>query len=81
VYINLLITKQPMDFYFKPQPGGFKNGTLRVAPDLLPAGSVHIGEVTADGENYTNFSADKLTVKVPDTKDPVCLRVRLVPKS
>ena len=25
VYTNLLITKQPLDFYFKPQPGGFKD--------------------------------------------------------
>ena len=40
VYTNLLITKQPMDFYFKPQPGGFKNNMLRVAPDLLPPGSI-----------------------------------------
>ena len=80
VYINLLVTKQPMDFHFKPQPGGFKNDTLRVSPDILPPGSVTIGEVTADGSNYTKFSADKLTVKVPDTKDPVRLRVRLVPK-
>jgi mannose/cellobiose epimerase-like protein (N-acyl-D-glucosamine 2-epimerase family) len=81
VYINLLITKQPMDFYFKPQPGGFKNATLRVAPDLLPPGSVHIGEVTADGAKYDKFSADKLTVKVPDTKDPVRIKVTLVPKA
>jgi mannose/cellobiose epimerase-like protein (N-acyl-D-glucosamine 2-epimerase family) len=79
VYINLLVTKQPMDFYFKPQPGGFKNDTLRVAPDILPPGSVTIGEVTADGSKYTKFTADKLTVKVPDTKDPVRLRVQLVP--
>jgi mannose/cellobiose epimerase-like protein (N-acyl-D-glucosamine 2-epimerase family) len=80
VYINLLITKQPMDFYFKPQPGGFKNNTLRVAPDLLPEGSISIGAVTADGEKYTNFSADKLTVKVPDAKDPVRFKVTIVPK-
>lgn len=80
VYINLMITKQPMDFHFKPQPGGFKNNTLRVAPDLLPEGSITIGEVTADGEKYTSFSADKLTVKIPDTKDPVRLKVRIVPK-
>jgi mannose/cellobiose epimerase-like protein (N-acyl-D-glucosamine 2-epimerase family) len=80
VYINLLISKQPMDFHFKPQPGGFKNNTLRVAPDLLPEGSISISEVTADGEKYTNFSADKLTVKVPDTKDPVRLKVTIVPK-
>jgi mannose/cellobiose epimerase-like protein (N-acyl-D-glucosamine 2-epimerase family) len=80
VYINLLVTKQPMDFYFKPQPGAWKQNTLRVSPDLLPEGSISIGEVTADGEKYTNFSADKLTVKVPDTKDPVRLKVTIVPK-
>jgi hypothetical protein len=80
VYINLLVTKQPMDFYFKPQPGAWKNNTLHVSPDLLPPGSVSIGEVTADGEKYTNFSADKLTVKVPDTKEPVRLKVTIVPK-
>ena len=80
VYINLLVTKQPMDFHFKPQPGAWKNNTLRVSPDLLPEGSISIGEVTADGEKYTNFSADKLTVKVPDTKDPVRLKVTIVPK-
>jgi mannose/cellobiose epimerase-like protein (N-acyl-D-glucosamine 2-epimerase family) len=81
VYINLLVTKQPMDFYFKPQPGAFKQQTLRVSPDLLPPGSIHIGEVWADGEKYTNFSADKLTVKLPDTKDAVRFKVRIVPKS
>jgi mannose/cellobiose epimerase-like protein (N-acyl-D-glucosamine 2-epimerase family) len=80
VYINLLVTKQPMDFHFKPQPGAWKNNTLHVSPDLLPPGSVAIGEVTADGEKYTNFSADKLTVKVPDTKEPVRLKVTIVPK-
>ena len=80
VYINLLVTKQPMDFHFKPQPGAWKQNTLRVSPDLLPEGSIAIGEVTADGEKYTNFSADKLTVKVPDTKDPVRLKVTIVPK-
>jgi mannose/cellobiose epimerase-like protein (N-acyl-D-glucosamine 2-epimerase family) len=81
VYINLLVTKQPMDFYFKPQPGAFKQQTLRVSPDILPPGSIHIGEVWADGEKYTNFTADKLTVKLPDTKDAVRLKVRIVPKS
>ena len=38
VYTNLLITKQPLDFYFKPHPGGFKDNMLRVAPDILPPG-------------------------------------------
>jgi mannose/cellobiose epimerase-like protein (N-acyl-D-glucosamine 2-epimerase family) len=80
VYINLLVAKQPMDFYFKPQPGGFKNNTLHVSPDILPPGSISIGEVTADGEKYTAFSADQLTVKVPDSREPVRLKVRIVPK-
>jgi mannose/cellobiose epimerase-like protein (N-acyl-D-glucosamine 2-epimerase family) len=81
VYINLLVTKQPMDFYFKPQPGAFKQNTLRVSPDILPPGSVHIGAVTVDGEKYDKFTADKLTVKVPDTKDATRIKVTLVPKS
>jgi mannose/cellobiose epimerase-like protein (N-acyl-D-glucosamine 2-epimerase family) len=81
VYINLMITKQPMDFYFKPQPGAFKQNTLRVSPDILPPGSVHIGAVTVDGEKYDKFTADKLTVKVPDTKDATRIKVTLVPKS
>ena len=38
VYGNLLVNKQPMDFYFKPKPGGFADNILRVAPDLLPPG-------------------------------------------
>ena len=80
VYTNLLITKQPMDFYFKPKPGGFKHATLRVSPDILPPGSIRIGEVWVDGEKYTNFAADKLTVKIPETKDPVQIKVRILPK-
>jgi mannose/cellobiose epimerase-like protein (N-acyl-D-glucosamine 2-epimerase family) len=80
VYTNLLITKQPMDFYFKPQPGAWKHATLRVSPDLLPPGSIRIGEVWADDQKYTNFSADKLTVKVPDTKEGVRFKVRILPK-
>ena len=63
---NLLITKQPMDLYFKPQPGGFKDDILRVAPDILPPGSVRSEQVWIDGEPYTNFDAEALTVKLPD---------------
>ena len=81
VYTNLLITKQPMDFYFKPKPGGFKNATLRVAPDILPPGSVSIGEVWVDDQPYTNFAADKLTVKIPASEAPLRIKARLVPKA
>ncbi|MBD3176178.1 MAG: N-acyl-D-glucosamine 2-epimerase, partial [Armatimonadia bacterium] len=42
VYTNLLIAKEPMDFYFKPRPDGFEGRVLRVAPDLLPKGSIKL---------------------------------------
>ena len=65
VYTNLLITKQPMDFYFKPKPNGFKDNILRVSPDILPKGSVKIDEVWVNGEPYFDYDADNLTVKLP----------------
>jgi anti-anti-sigma factor len=68
VYGNLLVTKQPMDFYFKPQPGALKDNILRVAPDLLPPGSVRIGEVWINGERHTDFDPDGLTVKLPEAR-------------
>ncbi len=58
IYTNLLITKQPMDFYFKPYPNGFKDNVLRVAPDMLPEGSIKIDSVTINGEQYTDFDAE-----------------------
>jgi mannose/cellobiose epimerase-like protein (N-acyl-D-glucosamine 2-epimerase family) len=79
VYTNLLITKQPMDFYFKPMPGGFKDNILRVSPDILLPGSIKIGACEIDGEPYTNFDADNLTVKLPDTKERVKVKVQIVP--
>lgn len=79
-YTNLLITKQPMDFYFKPIPGGFKDNILRVSPDLLPPGSITIGSVEIDGEKYENFDANALTVTLPDTKERVKVKVTIVPQ-
>ncbi len=80
VYTNLLITKEPMDFHFRPIPGGFKDNLLRVAPDILPEGSIKIGEVWIDGSPYSDFDADKLTVKLPDSHGAIKVRVRLVPR-
>lgn len=79
VYTNLLITKQPMDFYFKPQPGAFKDNILRVQPDILPSGSIKIGECELNGIPYSNFDAEALTVSLPDAEEPVKVRVRIVP--
>ncbi len=80
VYTNLLVTKQPMDFYFKPIPGGFPDNILRVSPDILPPGSIKIGSVEIDGQPYSDFDADKLAVKLPDTKERVKVKVNIVPK-
>ena len=79
VYTNLLITKQPMNFYFKPMPGGFPDNILRVSPDILPPGSIKIGKCEIDGEPYTNFDADALTVTLPKTNERVKVKVQIVP--
>jgi anti-anti-sigma factor len=79
VYTNLLITKQPMDLYFKPQPGGFKDNILRVGPDILPPGNVRIGEVWINGQAYYDFDASSLTVKLPETREELKVRVRVLP--
>jgi mannose/cellobiose epimerase-like protein (N-acyl-D-glucosamine 2-epimerase family) len=79
VYTNLLITKEPMDFYFRPAPGGFTDGLLRVAPDILPAGSVRIEQVWIDGRSHEDFDPIALTVRLPEGYGRVKVRVRLVP--
>jgi mannose/cellobiose epimerase-like protein (N-acyl-D-glucosamine 2-epimerase family) len=79
VYTNLLITKQPMDFYFKPLPGAWKDNILRVSPDILPAGSIRIGQCWVDNQPYTDFDADALTVKLPESTDRVKVKVQIVP--
>ena len=78
VYSNLLIRKQPMDLYFKPRPGAF-SGVLRVAPDLLPPGSIRIGQVWLDGAPYADYDAADLIVNLPDTQDQHTIQVRIVP--
>ena len=78
VYTNLLITKEPMDFHFRPKAGAFPDGVLRVAPDLLPPGSIKIGEVTVDGEPYADFDGLGLTVKIPTGATEPRIRVRIM---
>lgn len=79
VYNNLLIHKRPMDFYFKPYPGGFKRNILRVSPDILPEGSVRISACWINDEPYSNYDADQLTVKLPDVKEQVRVKVTIEP--
>ncbi|GAA4412256.1 hypothetical protein GCM10023187_39070 [Nibrella viscosa] len=79
VYTNLLITKQPLDLYFKPYPNSFKDNVLHVSPDILPKGSIYISECFIDDEPYTNFNAQALTVKLPDTDKQVRVKVKITP--
>jgi mannose/cellobiose epimerase-like protein (N-acyl-D-glucosamine 2-epimerase family) len=79
VYTNLLIKKQPMEFYFKPQPNGFKDNLLRVQPDILPPGSVRLSDVWINGEPYTEFDAGNLIVRLPSTDESLKVKVRIVP--
>lgn len=79
VYTNLLIAKQPMDFYFKPYPRGFKDNLLRVQPDILPPGSVRLDEVWINEEPYAEFDKRNLIVKLPDTQKQLKVKVRIVP--
>ena len=79
VYTNLLITQEPMDFYFKPTPGGLADNVLRVQPDILPKGSIRISAVWINGHAYDDFDADALTVKLPKDHGEITVRVRIAP--
>lgn len=68
-----------MDFFFKPQPGAFKDNILRVQPDILPPGSVKIAKCEINGEPYTDFDSEALTVKLPQTTERVTVKVQIAP--
>ncbi|MCG8347930.1 MAG: hypothetical protein MI924_09145 [Chloroflexales bacterium] len=72
IYLNLLITKNPMAFYFKPKPRSFKD-------DILPPGSIRLEQMWIDDQPYSNFDASALTVKLPASKQPMHVKVRIVP--
>ena len=79
IYSNLLVNKEPMDFYFQPDPQAWPENKLRVAPDLLPAGSVELAEVWIDDKTYTDFDRANLIVNLPESDKPVRVRVRIEP--
>jgi anti-anti-sigma factor len=78
VYTNLLIQRQPLDLYFKPRADGFKDRILRVAPDILPPGSIRIEQVWIDGQPWSEFDAERLTVTLPPPGQEVSVKVRVV---
>ncbi|MBK8476176.1 MAG: AGE family epimerase/isomerase [Opitutaceae bacterium] len=78
-YTNLLVRKVPMDFFFMPYPGHLAGNKLNVAPDLLPKGSIRIAAVTVDGQPYTAFDAEALTVEVPADGPRLKFKVTIAP--
>ncbi|MDJ0581601.1 N-acyl-D-glucosamine 2-epimerase [Crocosphaera sp.] len=79
IYTNLLVRQEPMDFYFKPTDGGFPDKILRVAPDILPPGSIKIKQVWIDGTPYDDFNAKKLFVRLPEDYAGKKIRVLIYP--
>ncbi|GAA2267551.1 MULTISPECIES: AGE family epimerase/isomerase [Kitasatospora] len=79
VYTGLLNDSAPLTLHFRPRPEAYPDRILRVAPDLLPTGSVQIGRVWIDDEPFEDFDAKALTVKLPVTSRPVRVRVELEP--
>lgn len=79
-YTNLLIREEPLELHFRPRPDAWPDGVLRVAPDLLPPGRARLSDVWIDGEPYTRFDADAMTVTLPERRErDLTVRVRLVP--
>ena len=82
VYTNLLITEAAAGLLLQAAcRAASSDDILRVAPDMLPPGSVRIDEVWIDGEPYTNFDAEALTVKrLPGQREgPMRVKVRAQP--
>ena len=80
VYNRLLIRRQPLELWYRPQPDAeFPDRRLRVAPDLLPAGWVALDKVFIDDEPYDAFDAGTMAVQLPRSSGPLTVRVRLTP--
>jgi len=79
IYLNLLTHKRPMDFYFRPRPEGFPRRVLRVAPDILPAGSVELTAVEIDGRPYSDFDRNRMFIQLPESRQDLRVRVTLAP--
>ncbi|WP_299407975.1 N-acyl-D-glucosamine 2-epimerase [Acaryochloris sp. IP29b_bin.148] len=79
IYTNLLINKEPMDFFFSPEPGAWEDNILRVAPDILPPSSVKLTEVWINGHSHTDFDSEALTVKLPTDLKKMKVRCRITP--
>ncbi|NLT56331.1 MAG: N-acyl-D-glucosamine 2-epimerase [Actinomycetales bacterium] len=78
-YTNLLLTRQPLDLYFKPMADQLPDRVLHISPDLLPPGAVRIRRVWVDGVPSEDFDDETLAVRIPEGPDRPTVRVELVP--
>jgi anti-anti-sigma factor len=79
VYINLLITEEPLELHFKPTPDALPDRLLRVAPDLFAPDNIRITDVWIEDQPYQEFDAEALTVQLPEGSEQVRVRVRILP--
>jgi hypothetical protein len=75
----LVLRQETLSLHFLVVPDRLPNRILRVAPDLLPAGSVRLGSVLIDGRPWLEFNATDLTVSLPEGQESVAIEVRLEP--
>jgi mannose/cellobiose epimerase-like protein (N-acyl-D-glucosamine 2-epimerase family) len=80
VYTRLLVHREPLDLYFRPESGAaFPDGLLRVSPDVFPRGGVVLDRVTIDGTPYADFDPAEMTVRLPDSAQPLMVQARVRP--
>ncbi len=77
VYQNLLISKKPMDFYFKPYPKGLPMASCASHRTFCRRAQSRFASVEIDGKPYTDFDADALTVTLPKTEARVKIKVNV----
>lgn len=78
-YSNLLVNDEPMDLHFKPYPNDLKDRMLYIQPDILPQGSIKIHEVMIDGNAYSDFNADELWIRLPESENRVSVKASVYP--
>jgi hypothetical protein len=78
-YGNLALRQETLSLHFLVVADRLPNRILRVAPDLLPTGSVRLGSVLIQGKPWFEFNATDLTVCLPAGQDSVAIEVRLEP--
>lgn len=78
-YGNLALRQESLSLHFFVVPDRLTDRILRVAPDLLPTGTMQLGSVLIEGAPWYEFNTTELTVSLPEGNAPVAVEVRLDP--